>query len=282
MTACDWCFTSFEIDARVAGEEIRDCVFLICGKETCPNTGRRHLQCFIQFASRKTFVDAKSILAITFGADVHIEPRRGTPSEAAAYCRKEGDFYEFGTIVRRARRTAYDDVIAWAENGSSEADLLRDHPYLLTQSRALEKAQVVFGRREPDRAVEVFLIWGVPFTGKSTRAKNRFPDYFEAHAPLSLRTFMGYRGEETVIVDGFLSTNWPLAELEMMIKPAVCRIPVLYGAVVSRWRRFIVTTNQHPDSMYVGAVNRDAFFSRVKAFFYVTEREDRGGEVILW
>jgi hypothetical protein len=80
--------------------------YLVVGDETCPDTGRAHWQCYIQFHKKLRMNQVKQI----FGNTVHLEGMRGTPKEASDYCKKEGAFTEFGDLApgKGARTDLFD------------------------------------------------------------------------------------------------------------------------------------------------------------------------------
>ena len=96
--ARDWCFTinrpnyneEEEDDFRKALEDHSN--YWIYGRERGEN-GTRHWQGFVQLKTKARLRTVKTQLP--FGR-AHLEKRRGTPEEAAAYCKKEGDFVEGG------------------------------------------------------------------------------------------------------------------------------------------------------------------------------------------
>ncbi len=67
--------------------------YAVVGRET-GESGTPHLQGYCVFENRKRFNQAKQLL----GTRVHLEISRGTPKEASDYCKKEGDFDEYGEL----------------------------------------------------------------------------------------------------------------------------------------------------------------------------------------
>lgn len=72
--------------------ECKDCRYIVVGKEV-GESGTPHLQGYISFKQPKSLKQLKD-----FFPTAHFEPRKGTPSQAAEYCKKDGDFFEWGEI----------------------------------------------------------------------------------------------------------------------------------------------------------------------------------------
>lgn len=68
--------------------------YLIYGKEICPTTGTIHLQGFLQLKKKCRFNGIKKLL----GDKYHLEEAQ-YPWHAAEYCKKDGEFNEFGKFV---------------------------------------------------------------------------------------------------------------------------------------------------------------------------------------
>lgn len=68
------------------------CRYLVFGREV-GESGTPHLQGFVIFGTSVRFNRAKRSL----GDRCHIEPARGSSRQASDYCKKDGDYEEFGT-----------------------------------------------------------------------------------------------------------------------------------------------------------------------------------------
>lgn len=104
--------------------------YLVFGRETAAS-GTPHLQGFVIFDNSITFANAKTKL----GSDsFHLEVARGTSQQAATYCKKDGDFSEFGHVPADAgKRTdigAFADWIRDLGRLPSKRELLTNHPHL--------------------------------------------------------------------------------------------------------------------------------------------------------
>ncbi len=85
-----WCFTKWEdleeFQARYAESRGHDGISYICwGEEICPESGRDHLQGYVEFTSAVSLRQCKLRLE---DRTVHVEPRGGTQQEAIVYCQK--------------------------------------------------------------------------------------------------------------------------------------------------------------------------------------------------
>lgn len=83
--------------------------YIIFGNET-GEAGTPHLQGYIAFHGRVRFTQVRAAL----GGQAHIERMRGTPKQAAAYCRKDGDFTERGDPPEPPSSSKFEDVKEYA------------------------------------------------------------------------------------------------------------------------------------------------------------------------
>jgi len=110
MSSKNWCFTLNNYSEQEYrhiveyAESDPGCHYLVAGREV-GESDTPHLQGFVCFTGRKSLTQAKAIL----GARLHLEVARGTPSQAADYCKKDGDYAEFGTLpVSQGHRSDWD------------------------------------------------------------------------------------------------------------------------------------------------------------------------------
>lgn len=85
--------------------------YAVVGRETGAN-GTPHLQGFVIFVSRLRPRGVKQLL----GNRCHIEVAKGNNKQASDYCKKDGDFDEYGQYSEdRGKRTDIDDAIEWGD-----------------------------------------------------------------------------------------------------------------------------------------------------------------------
>lgn len=107
-------------------------VFGIYGKEV-GQSGTPHLQGFVIFSGNRRLPSVKSLL----GNRIHAERARGTSQQARDYCRKDGDFNEYGTFPESSgSRSDLDALLEWGDkftvdNGRppSSPDIAREQPH---------------------------------------------------------------------------------------------------------------------------------------------------------
>ena len=160
-----WCFTlnNYTFDEHTSIKDVfssLSCDYLVIGKEVAPTTGTPHLQGFIIFNAPVTL----PYLRRNLSQRAHFEPARGPSCVAAEYCKKDGDFEEFGavpTVSGQGRRSdlaqareRIDEFIRDNERAPTERELarlvpncfIRFHKGLLRYARAVAPAPVI--RRE--------------------------------------------------------------------------------------------------------------------------------------
>lgn len=120
MQGKKWCFTLnnyAESDFRNicdlgGGLDGNGIKYLVVGREVGGDNGTPHLQGFVVFDRNHRLGRVKSLL----GVRIHAETARGSEVQASEYCKKDGDFVEFGTLsgrVGRPRQPSVADFCSW-------------------------------------------------------------------------------------------------------------------------------------------------------------------------
>lgn len=188
-------------EKELPGSVEGDIVTYICwGRET-GEEGTPHLQGYLETEQRIRLPGLKKIEGLQ---RAHFEVRRGTQEQAIVYCRKDGDFLEFGTkcVVSRGRRSDLQSFKESVDEGDTEIEVAEkhfgvwgSHPELYHRYRRLRAEKL-------SREVRVVFLWGEPGTGKTRGVFESYPDVWINSDP-TLQWFDGYNGEETVLLDDY-------------------------------------------------------------------------------
>jgi len=127
--------------------------YLVWGREV-GESGTPHLQGFVIFRERKRIRGVKSVI----GQRCHVELARGSNTQAADYCKKDGQFVELGdTDVLghgggQGKRSDWDAFKEWLksrESNPSELDLAESWPSLYGRYRSSTLAFARLYERPP-------------------------------------------------------------------------------------------------------------------------------------
>ena len=159
MSARFWCFTlnnySHQEEQHIfdQGTDNDAVLYLVVGREV-GESGTPHLQGFVAFRTRLRLVEVKAVL----GARLHLEIARASPSQAANYCKKDGDFVEYGTCPigqgRRGDWDAYSDWVVALGRIPTDLEIAREFPSLFARysgaCRTIAQAALPVPRLVPD------------------------------------------------------------------------------------------------------------------------------------
>jgi hypothetical protein len=93
---------NFDRLASVIGSNASDILYMVIGKEIGQQNQTPHLQGFIQFRKKRRMSQVKAIFGSAGGRLGHLSTmrRNSSPVFCAQYCKKDGDFQEWGTLAR--------------------------------------------------------------------------------------------------------------------------------------------------------------------------------------
>lgn len=220
------------------------CTYCVFGRETGAS-GTPHYQGYIEFPRAIGFPTIKRAIG-----NAHLEKRRGTAQEAADYCKKDGDFTEWGEISQQGARNDLNEAVASLRTGGIQ-QVARDHPAQYVRYhrgfQALHFIDLASQTREPPT---VIFCYGPPGCGKTRLA------YADGNgvAKLCLAQgwFDGYLGEGEVIFDDFDGARSKLALSQLLnyLDRYPALVPVKGGHVPLVATTIWVTSNVHWKQWY--------------------------------
>lgn len=231
--------------------------YLVFGKEK-GKEGTPHLQGYIHFKNRKRFSTVKKMFVENVGAKPHIENLRGTPEQAANYCKKDGEFYEFGEFPEEAGHGKRNDLIEikkYIDGGHSANDVGRVDEYFgnyIRYHRGFERYEAALVGERTFKS-QVVVIYGDPGTLKSY-STSRFRNIYEVVRPSGKNQpvwYDGYNPREhtTVSYDDFY--GWmPFHSLLQICDRYGCQVQAKGRAIQFRPGFITFTSNTSPDKWY--------------------------------
>lgn len=263
MQSTKWCFTLnnwtlSEYAHIIAWQSMAHVRYLVVGKELGAQM-TAHLQGYVVFSSNKRLSALRTYLP-----RAHWEAARGNHAQAADYCKKDGDFVEYGDVPL-GRQAA----------GGRERQRLADSYELAKQGRFDEVPGDVMLRmyrsvhqvaqdhmRHPDDLEDVcgVWIWGEAGCGKSSAARRRFPDFF--NKPIN-KWWDGYQDEEAIILDDFDKSHHVLGHHLKIWADRYAFVGERKGGSRPLRPRYIVVTSQYsPEDIWDDEETRAAIRRR--------------------
>lgn len=242
-----YCFTinnyvdSDFMNIRALVEEAK---YLIYGKEKGEN-GTPHLQGYVYFENQRAFKSVQGFLprAAIFAA-------KGSPQHNYEYCKKEGDFVEFGERpmmgARNDIRAAYEKV--------KETSRMKDVVEMMPSFQAIKCAEQYLKYHEEPRnwKPEVRWYYGSTGEGKTKLALEWLGEGGkEVYTCLETNKFWeGYDGHESVLIDDFRKDFCKFHVLLRILDRYEHRVEVKGASRQLRARRIAITTPYHPRLVY--------------------------------
>lgn len=235
--------------------------YYIVGLEKGIN-GTPHFQGAISFTSPHT---QKSVRRLLLGC--HVEVQRGTHVQAHEYCRKEGNFVEFGSPTLDKEAQASEQSAEWeaAFESAKSGDL--DSIPVEKRVRYYRTWQCIKrdfqSRVLPLEDVCGHWIYGPSGTGKSHTVFSSFPG---AYLKDTSKWFCGYQGEDTIWIDDIdpTQTSWIGRFLKIWADRYLFPAQVKGGSMVIRPKRVIITSNYKISDMGFATADLSAILRRYK------------------
>jgi len=224
-----------------------------------------HWHVYIQFRSQKTMRQVKECIGYP---RAHCEPVKSKDKYEEYLCDGhttiEGP-HIYGTPIRQGHRSDFERLLAFAKEGKSKREIYEDSPGLLRYPTSVSTAVSEFAPEPPiRRPIKVYLLWGPTNTGKTYRARLQYPfAYLWRGRYVEGKWADGYRSQSVLILDEWLSSQWPLTTMNSLLDEFVSPILARYGNKFTLWNTVVITTNETPEEIYYGDPHRQTFWRRI-------------------
>jgi len=194
-----YCFTINNptlVDEQQFGDNVAKFQYAIFGREK-GKEGTKHLQCYVHFKSQQRFKAMKDLWP-----RAHIEGAKGTAIENQIYCRKEGNFVEFGECPLDGATKTKRNFEA-AKNLAIQGLIDDIEPNIYVPYYNTLKAIADDHLPEVESMPDLDNEWhyGPSGTNKSRSVREKYPDAFIKSA--ATEWWCGYTNEEVVIIEDF-------------------------------------------------------------------------------
>lgn len=247
----------------------------IVALETCPKTGKLHLQAYVELANAKTISAFKKAFDMP---KAHLEPRMGTPFEAWTYCEMEcAPFLIHGsppseTASTTGRRTVWDDIKSRIDAGACEMEILHEFPSSYARySTGIAKMihlRDLSTKMNHWREVSVTYMSGPTGCGKTRSVLEIFENPADVYRITNYANpFDGYRGQSIVLFEEFRS-SLPFEQMLVYLDGYYCALPCRYADKMSLWDQVFLVSNIGLSSQYLTVQERhpeswEAFLRRI-------------------
>lgn len=248
--AKNWCFTinNPTEEDKLEVLSLQDKVLYYVYGEEVGDNGTPHYQGYACFKNKQRLTAVKKLLT-----RAHLEIARGTPQEASDYCKKDGNYREFGELPAtpaaaggEALQAKYAEAWAAAKEGRLEEV---DPRLRVVHYHALRRIQQDYQKRPADLD-GVCGVWyyGVPGSGKSYAARQLSDSYYDKPAN---KWFDGYQGEDTVIIDDLDLAHKVLGHQLKRWADRYAFPAEMKGTTIQiRPKRIVVTSNYSIDEIF--------------------------------
>lgn len=304
-----WCITDNNPDLEKWDqiEKLPDITYGVWQLEMGENK-TRHIQAYIEFSKKRHIIAIKKLLDIN---SIHCEVRKGTPAQAADYCKKDDTVFKFddGSVYRKevgalslGKGSTSDEAQAWKAAADYKGMTLREIAVNWPGAygrryKGLQALRLISmpPRRVKDNGgrIEGMYIWGPTAAGKTTAAVNLAKqwiaegkyqkvgeDGYYIQQPKG-SWFDGYEGEEILILNEMsgnkdYDVSWPT--LLAMFDPFKMEVAVKGGFIRLRALVIIITTNCDMNEFYPHQYNKGQFERRMN--LGIIEMEQRKDVII--
>ncbi len=274
-----WVITiNYHDDEPHVAFEPEDMSYMVLGKEIAPTTGQKHLQGYVVFKTRRR----RTNILKYFPKGAFLENMKGQPPQNIKYCKKEGDWTEWGiSPAHRAVENATDQQTRMKNKWAAAYQAAKTGDLELIDESMLVRYYPAFKRIQQDNPIkpadleEFSNAWIIAPTGygKSRYARETWPDFYDKSPN---KWFIGYKGQATILCDDFSPKQCEHLGWYMKRWADLYSFPMETkgGGHQIRPKRIVVTSQYTIDECFEDDKVQNAMHRRFETI-YLTPWEDR-------
>lgn len=243
-------------------KEIEDLTFaryVLMAQEVCPKTQQIHIHVYCETKDPSTLKEMKQRFG---GKTTHVERTKDIQAYIQ-YCKKDGNFLEYGKISTQGQRNDLNDIKDKIDKGATVKEIAdQNFGQWCRNYRAIDRYMTMV-KKEKRQQPELIIIYGKTGTGKTTLAEQLCGDIFYKKAPQH-QYWDGYIDQECIIIDEF-DSGIPINELLSITSHGFHQFNIKGSTVECRAKKIVIVSNFHPDQWYpmIPKTQRDALYRRV-------------------
>lgn len=224
------------------------------GEEVGAN-GTPHLQGWLYSDLKRSIPQLKNVPGLS---RAHFEACKGTIEQNIAYCSKEGDYSQYGSIPSQGKRIDLEAVVELVRAGKRAQDVAVECPMQFIKfHRGIER---LIGMHMPPRSEKTLVswYWGSTGTGKSKEAfaLGAAAATMYTKDPIN-KWWDGYEQQEVVIVDDYRRDFSTFAQLLRLFDGYPMSVEVKGGTVQFNSKHIIITSPKDPSATWEGRSAED-------------------------
>lgn len=240
-------------------------------------TGTPHLQGYVAYTKKVRFGTVKRDLPD--GAHIEQKVKHSTPSQAAEYCKKDGDYQEFGQCPGGAgTRSDLAELYQSIQDGARREDIGGEFPgQYIRYGRRIDELIRRRSDRPRDRTttVRVYAICGRTGVGKSRFVWDKFGQDLYVHGT-NPRFFDGYDGHSVALFDDYDGSVFKLSYFLRILDRYPLRVEIKGDTINWRPDIIFITSNKKVQDWYPNSYfeHQEALQRRIEKEFWCETNTD--------
>jgi len=221
--------------------------YVVYGKEV-GKSGTPHLQIYLEFNNPVSMKNLKNRLSCPHA---HIEPRMGTSQQASDYCKKDGDFKEYGTLSKQGgNRSDVSELADSCQEGKTIREIAEDYPgmFIKYHKGVIALRSALTQPRDANTPKEVIVRYGPTESGKSRICWLSCPDLYK-WGSANEKWWDGYDGHTEVMMEEFRG-DLPFKYLIDLIDRYPIKVAYKGGMVEFVADTIMINSPIHPSQWY--------------------------------